>query len=134
MIERDVVICCFLNRISRRPNVKAFFVSISDLGDGGAWYALILLLPLVYGPTGLTTSFDMVRVGVVNLLLYKIIKTTHWPAAAERSQYEHNRHNGPLDQYSFPSGHTMHAVAFSIIAMGIIRNWLWCSVFIIQRT
>jgi hypothetical protein len=74
MIERDVVICCFLNRISRRPNVKAFFVSISDLGDGGAWYALILLLPLVYGPTGLTTSFDMVRVGVVNLLLYKIIK------------------------------------------------------------
>jgi PAP2 superfamily/ABC transporter, phosphonate, periplasmic substrate-binding protein len=24
----------------------------------------------------------------------------------------------PLDQYSFPSGHTMHAVAFSIIATG----------------
>jgi hypothetical protein len=23
-----------LNRISRQPNVKAFFVSISDLGDG----------------------------------------------------------------------------------------------------
>jgi undecaprenyl-diphosphatase len=118
MMDRDVVICGFLNRISRRPNVRAFFVSISELGDGGAWYALIIALPLIYGPTGLTTSFDMVRIGVVNLALYKIIKqltSRPRPCAVSTSI---TAITAPLDQYSFPSGHTMHAVAFSIVATG----------------
>jgi undecaprenyl-diphosphatase len=118
MIDREVVVCGFLNRMSRRPKVETFFVSISEFGDGGAWYALILALPIIYGANGLTTSFDMVRIGVVNLALYKIIKqltSRPRPCAVSTSI---TAITAPLDQYSFPSGHTMHAVAFSIIATG----------------
>jgi undecaprenyl-diphosphatase len=31
----------------------------------------------------------------------------------------------PLDQYSFPSGHTMHAVAFSIVATAHHPELAW---------
>jgi undecaprenyl-diphosphatase len=116
MIERDVVICCFLNRISRQPNVKALFVSISELGDGGVWYALILALPIIYGPSGFATSFDMIRIGIVNLILYKIIKQLAGRPRPCTVSVNIAVGTAPLDQYSFPSGHTMHAVAFSIIA------------------
>ena len=74
MIDREVFVCGMLNRISHRPNVRTFFVVISGLGDGGAWSVLILALPLIYGQNGLATSFEMVKVGVVNLALYKVIK------------------------------------------------------------
>ena len=117
MLAREVVVCGFFNRISRRPKVKTIFVLISELGDGIAWYTLILALPFIYGQGGVATFFDMVKVGVVNLLLYKTIKQIAGrprPCSVSRSI---TVGTAPLDQYSFPSGHTMHAVAFSIIAV-----------------
>lgn len=113
--EREIAICGVMNRISRPPKVKTFFVALSRLGDGGAWYLLLLALPLLYGELGLTTSASMIKVGVVNFALYKIIKkfsARHRPCAVSA---EINLGTPPLDQYSFPSGHTMHAVAFTMV-------------------
>jgi hypothetical protein len=59
MADREVDICKLFNRISHRTRVRAFLVAISELGDGGAWYMLIVTLPLIYGLSGLDTSFDM---------------------------------------------------------------------------
>ena len=57
----------------------------------------------------------MVAVGLVNLLIYRIVKrwiarprpARHCPGIRECTR--------PLDEYSFPSGHTLHAVACSVI-------------------
>ncbi len=116
MIDREVTVCGLLNRISRRPKVKAFFVIISGLGDGGIWYVMMLTLPFLYGQSGIATSFEMVRIGVVNLALYKIIKPLTGRARPCAMSPSIIVGAAPLDQYSFPSGHTMHAVAFSIVA------------------
>src|SRR5262245_26579840 len=75
IIAYEMAFCGVVNRMSHSPAVGSFFVFISWLGDGRAWYALILTLPLVSGETGLVTSMSMVKVGVVNLVLYKIIKS-----------------------------------------------------------
>src|SRR5262245_1184473 len=117
MIDREIAVCGLFNRISRRRRVKVFFIVVSELGDGVAWYALILAMPLIYGQGGVTTFFDLVKVGVVNLMLYKVIK--HLTGRPRPCVISTNITVGtaPLDQYSFPSGHTMHAVAFSIIAV-----------------
>lgn len=115
MVHREIAICGVLNRISRPPKVQKTFVLISRLGDGGAWYSLLLLLPLVYREAGLTTAVGMVKVGLVNFALYKIIKkfsARHRPCAVSANI---TLGTAPLDQYSFPSGHTMHAVAFSMV-------------------
>jgi undecaprenyl-diphosphatase len=34
----------------------------------------------------------------------------------------------PLDEFSFPSGHTMHAVAFTILAVAAYPQLAWCLV------
>jgi undecaprenyl-diphosphatase len=115
MIAREIVLCGALNRISRPPKVKGFFVVISQLGDGIAWYVLLVLLPVVFGEQGVMTSASMIKVGVVNFTIYKIIKSY----SGRRRPCDVNAAirvgTAPLDQYSFPSGHTMHAVAFSMI-------------------
>ena len=123
--DREVVVCQLFNRISRRPSVKTLFVLISGLGDGCAWYALIVALPFFYGPSGMATSFDMIKVGVVNLVLYKIIKQlTGRPRPCAISP-NIDLGTAPLDQYSFPSGHTMHAVAFSIAVTSHHADLAW---------
>jgi undecaprenyl-diphosphatase len=73
------------------------------------------MLPILYGENGITTSWTLVQVGCVNLLLYKIIKILTGRARPCAVSADIKLGAAPLDQYSFPSGHTMHAVAFSTI-------------------
>lgn len=125
MVDCEIAVCGILNRISRLPKVSKFFVLVSWLGDGRAWYALILTLPMVYGESGLMTSLSMVKVGVVNLALYKVIKTLTSRARPCSVSANIILGTAPLDQYSFPSGHTMHAVAFSMIATATYPEVAW---------
>jgi undecaprenyl-diphosphatase len=121
----EIAICGILNRISRPRMASRFFILISWLGDGKAWYALILTLPLVYGDAGFATSLSMVKVGIINFVLYKIIKELTGRARPCAVSASIILGTAPLDQYSFPSGHTMHAVAFSIIATAHHPELTW---------
>ncbi len=125
VLDCEIAVCGILNRISRPPAVGRFFVLISWLGDGRAWYALILTLPLVYGDRGIATSWNMVMVGVVNLALYKVIKSLTGRARPCAVSATIVLGTAPLDQYSFPSGHTMHAVSFSMIATAHHPDLAW---------
>ena len=115
--DRDLAVCGALNRMSRPPKVKKFFVVVSWLGDGKVWYLLIIALPLLYGDKGVATSWIMFKVALVNLAMYKVIKRFTGRARPCVVNAGISLGTAPLDQYSFPSGHTMHAVAFSMIAM-----------------
>lgn len=125
MIEREVAVCGAFHRASRPRALRSFFIVISRLGDGGVWYAVILALPFLYGQSGAATSWDMIRVGAVNLLLYKLIKQLTGRARPCALNEDITAGTAPLDQYSFPSGHTMHAVAFSVIVTGHHGELTW---------
>ena len=45
--------CLRLNRGCSQPAVRDIFSAISKLGDGIFWYALIVLLPVIYGEAAL---------------------------------------------------------------------------------
>jgi len=111
----EMAVCEVLNRKSYPNRVRSFFVIISWLGDGKAWYLLMATLPLIYGERGLGTSWSMVKIAIVNLVLYKTIKqvTSRQRPCVVSANIALG--TAPLDQYSFPSGHTMHAVAFSMV-------------------
>jgi undecaprenyl-diphosphatase len=115
MVDREIAVCAILNRLSRSAATRKLFVVVSVLGNGGAWYTLMLILPFAYGESGLMTSMKMATVGIVNLLLYKLIKSLTARARPCAVDGKIVVGTAPLDQYSFPSGHTMHAVAFSTI-------------------
>ena len=57
----------------------------------------------------------MIAVGIVNLVVYKIIK--RWIARPRpyRTCPGIRACARSLDEFSFPSGHTLHSVAFSVI-------------------
>lgn len=109
--------CVRLNRACDRAAVRAFFAVISRLGDGPFWYALILLLPVVFGSAGVLPAARMALVGVIGVVLYKYLKER---LVRERPYVSHLGiipGTPALDRYSFPSGHTLHAVSFTILAV-----------------
>ena len=110
-------LCRRLNRGVQLTWVRVFFKTASRLGDGLIWYALILALPLLYGDEGLRVAAIMLATGAVGLALYKFLKRTF---VRERPFIRHagiSLAGAPLDRYSFPSGHTLHAVAFTWLAV-----------------
>ena len=113
--ELDLAVCLWFNRIHSRINWVRFLRAVSRLGDGPAWYALAAALPLRYGVSGLRTVAQMAIAAIAGLLLYKGIKRL---TGRERPCRAHPRivqAAVALDRYSFPSGHTLHAVSFAIL-------------------
>jgi undecaprenyl-diphosphatase len=113
-------LCRRLNRGVQHTWVRVVFMTASRLGDGVVWYALMLALPLIYGAAGLRVAAIMLVTSAVGLALYKFLKHTF---VRERPFIRHagiSLAGAPLDRYSFPSGHTLHAVAFT---------WQACAAF-----
>ena len=110
-------LCRGLNRTSGLLWVRTLFRVSSRLGDGVAWYALVGLLPLLYGAAALRLAIVMALTGIVGLIIYRWLKLA---LVRERPFIRHDEITlamAPLDRYSFPSGHTLHAVAFSWLAV-----------------
>jgi undecaprenyl-diphosphatase len=108
-------LCLAFNRWSDRNYIRVFFATISRLGNGALWYAAILSLPVVYGLDGGIRAIQMSITGFVGVALYKWLKQRF---VRERPYISHLKirvGTPPLDRYSFPSGHTLHASCFAIL-------------------
>jgi len=113
-------LCRRLNRGVEHTWVRVLFKTASRLGDGVIWYALMLALPFVYGSQGLKVALIMLATGAAGLAVYKFLKRIF---VRERPFIRYtgiSLAGAPLDRYSFPSGHTLHAVAFT---------WQACAAF-----
>jgi undecaprenyl-diphosphatase len=117
-------------RLSRRCNranraaAGAVFAAASRLGDGVFWYLLLIGLPLALGAAALDVSLLMAGAGAVATLLYKAIKAaTRRPRPCQVEPLALTV--APLDHFSFPSGHTLHAVCFTAIACAHVPVLAW---------
>ncbi len=111
----ELPICLFFNRASSYKSVNAFFKLISRLGDGVFWYCLITTTIFIVGQTAILPALHMLITGGIGVLIYKAIKER---LVRERPYITHDHilcNTRPLDRYSFPSGHTLHAVSFSLM-------------------
>ena len=113
---REVHWCLHLNRWGGRRRVMRCFALVSKLGDGYAWYALIGLLPLLGGEPGAIASLHLAAVALVSLALYRGLKRWTKRPRPFASHTAITAWVAPLDEFSFPSGHTLHAVAFTLVA------------------
>lgn len=121
----EMVLTLHFNRGCRRRLVARFFGAISRVGDGMLWYALIALLPLVYGWPGLHAGATMLGVGLLSLSLYHWLKKHTTRPRPRDSDARILRTTAPLDQFSFPSGHTLHAVGFTTVAVSGFPELAW---------
>jgi undecaprenyl-diphosphatase len=113
----DRRVCVMANRWGARRVVGLFFSAISRLGDGVFWYALMAVLVLVGGHRGLMAAAQMAATGLTALLLYRLLKRWTRRPRPYRVCPGVIAHVPPLDEFSFPSGHTLQAVSFSIVAL-----------------
>ncbi len=121
----DMELCAFCNRQSRHFTVRSFFRLVSRLGDGVFWYALMGALLLQYRGEAIHAVLHMIVVGLLGTLAYKFIKGKTLRPRPFNVYPAIKCVGKTLDQFSFPSGHTMHATAFSIIASFFFPGLAW---------
>ncbi len=109
-------ICLACNRWAGGRAAMHSFRVISRLGDGLIWYALMLGIALFGGQQGCKAALHMACVGIVAATLYRVLKRWTRRPRPFRSHALIVAHIAPLDEFSFPSGHTLHAVSFSLVA------------------
>ena len=111
----EIGLCQRVNRYGQSEWVRIPFAIVSKLGDWGFWAAIAGIIFLMQGPAagpgllhvGLTA---LVGVGIYKLLkLYLVRERPYVNSGAIRCGAT------PLDKYSFPSGHTLHAVSFTVM-------------------
>jgi len=116
-------LCIFANGACRRRAIRQTFRLVSRLGDGVFWYALMLILPLWIWAgggelqSGVLASLEMLAGGAAGLVLYKALKKKLVRERPYIGLLGIECAMPPLDRYSFPSGHTLHAVTFTTIAL-----------------
>jgi undecaprenyl-diphosphatase len=117
--------CVRFNQAASVPWLRAFFRAVSRLGDGVFWYALMAGLVVVDGAEALPAVAHMAATGAVGVLLYKWLKSRTSRPRPYQVRAAIRRGADPLDQFSFPSGHTLHAVSFSILVVGYYPQLAW---------
>ncbi len=121
----DSALCVRVNRTSQYRAVRNFFRLVSRLGDGVFWYAVMLGIVLTQGNAGIRPALHMALAGFAGTLLYKWLKgKTLRPRPYEVHQ-DIWLTGRPLDRFSFPSGHTLHAVAFCSVALTYYPTLAW---------
>ncbi|HSY09194.1 MAG TPA: phosphatase PAP2 family protein [Steroidobacteraceae bacterium] len=121
----DYRICRRLNRGASRSLIRTPFQLISRLGDGVIWYVLILALPVFYGAPAVKPAIFMALTGCLGVVIYGVLKRCF---VRERPFIRHagiSQAGAPLDRYSFPSGHTLHAVSFAWQASAHFPELAW---------
>jgi undecaprenyl-diphosphatase len=117
MQRYDAWLCVKMNGALRYAALPHFFRMVSWLGNGIFWYALMLALLVQHGRDAVLPLLHMVFVGIVCTAAYKMLK--HGTLRPRPYQALDGVAIGavPLDRFSFPSGHTLHAVGFTVVAV-----------------
>ncbi len=109
--------CVAMNRALRVDGMPAVLRAVSWLGNGIFWYSLMLAMLLHDRAEAIRPIVHMMLVGVVCTVLYKVLKHGTVRPRPYQALQSVARGAGVLDAFSFPSGHTLHAVAFSMVAV-----------------
>jgi undecaprenyl-diphosphatase len=117
--------CLRANALCGRIVIRRFFSLVSRLGDGVFWYALIAALALFGGRDGMLAALHLAAIGMVSLALYKALKRWTRRPRPCASDLRIRAWVAPLDEFSFPSGHTLHAVGFTIVAIAYFPALAW---------
>ena len=107
--EYEVNLCRHVIQWCNEHNLQNFFRVVSRLGDGVFWYTMLLG---IFYFKGMEVGTYLAITGLSSTMAYKLLKAV---LIRERPFITHTGIQCSarvLDRYSFPSGHTLHAVCF----------------------
>lgn len=112
----DLRLCQAASRWAAGAGVHRRFVLVSRLGDGWLWYGLMAALATFGGARGVATALQIIGTGVIGWLIYRTLKRRTRRPRPFRVIPGVIARTPPLDEYSFPSGHTLQAISLGIVA------------------
>ncbi|HSQ04965.1 MAG TPA: phosphatase PAP2 family protein [Burkholderiales bacterium] len=115
-LEWDRACTLHLNRAAMSREWITVLAVVSRLSNGSIWYFVMGALALA-GPVGLKCALHMFLAGATAVILYKLVK--QYACRPRPCVHLHDVQSciPPLDEFSFPSGHTLHAVTFTTVAV-----------------
>lgn len=117
VLAAETEICRRAARAQGWPLGLGFYRVVSRLGDGVLWFALAAALPLALGERAFPTVARMAAVGILCTLVAQALKRVTGRPRPCHAHPEIAAGATPLDRWSFPSGHTLHAVAFTAVVV-----------------
>ena len=120
--------CLRINALSRHRLLRRFFSGVSRLGDYPAWIILGLASAAQLEGPALPFVLQSLLTAAAGILVYKLLKKK---LVRERPFITHGDiicGAAPLDRYSFPSGHTLHAVCLAILYSSYAPTMIWIMV------
>lgn len=121
----ELGVCLRINALSRSESIRRFFFAVSRLGDYPAYLIIGVACAALLGLQGGMFILQSATTALVGSGAYKLLKNG---LVRERPFITHERivcAAAPLDRYSFPSGHTMHAVSFAILYSVHVPVVIW---------
>jgi undecaprenyl-diphosphatase len=113
----DSALCVRVSHTAQYRLIRNWFRMISRLGDGVFWYALMLVILAIQQNEGIKPVLHMLTAGLTGTVIYKWLKQKTLRPRPYQVRQDVLMSGKPLDYFSFPSGHTLHAVAFSGVAL-----------------
>lgn len=113
----DCALCIKVSRASQYSIIRDWFRLISRLGDGVFWYTLLMGIILVQGQSAYLPVFHILVTGLAGTLVYKWLKGKTLRPRPYQVLQDVWLTGKPLDYFSFPSGHTLHAVTFACMIL-----------------
>jgi len=113
--DLELKACLRINALSRVELIRQFFSAVSTLGDYPAWVIFGVIIAIRQGANATTFALQAVVTAGVGILVYKLLKSR---LVRERPYVTHGAiicGAAPLDRYSFPSGHTLHATGLTVL-------------------
>jgi undecaprenyl-diphosphatase len=117
MNHLDSALCIKVSHASQYPIVRDWFRLMSRLGDGIFWYTMLLGIFLIQGAPAWLPILHIIVTGLSGTLVYKWLKGKTLRPRPYQVLQDVWLTGKPLDYFSFPSGHTLHALIFTCMTL-----------------
>ena len=115
ILDLDLKGCVFLNNYSHSEKIAKTFCKVSRLGDGTFWYGMLGAVWLMKGVEYSDRIAYITAGASIGTLIYKALKKKTVRPRPYQVHQVIKLGERPLDHFSFPSGHTLHAVMITSI-------------------
>jgi len=117
MSHIDSALCIKVSHAGQYRLVRDWFRLMSRLGDGVFWYSMLVGILMVQGEAALLPVLHIAATGLSGTIVYKWLKGKTLRSRPYQVLQDVWLTGKPLDYFSFPSGHTLHAAVFTCMTL-----------------